>query len=315
MIGAHHDGSSTYVGATAPELGDVVPVFLRVPGDAAADQVHIRTVRDAEPETLDAVVDRTNGLETWWRVDVPLHNPITSYRWFLRRGATATWLNGEGEHGHAVTDAADFRISTEHRSPEWVRDTAWYQIFPDRFSRRADGALECPLPEWANERAWTDPIREMFPEAMEDLWGGSMNGVTDRLDHIAGLGVNGIYTCPTFPARSNHRYDASAFDHTDPVLGGDQAMARLVTEAGRRGIRVMGDLTTNHSGNSHNWFRAAQASIDAPERDYYLFGAGAGTDTDDYVKWLGVETLPKFCLLYTSPSPRDATLSRMPSSA
>ena len=25
--------------------------------------------------------------------------------------------------------------------------------------------------------------------------------------------------------------------------------------------------------------------------------------------------LPKFCLLYTSPSPRDATLSRMPSSA
>ena len=26
-------------------------------------------------------------------------------------------------------------------------------------------------------------------------------------------------------------------------------------------------------------------------------------------------TLPGFCLLYTSPSPRDATLSRMPSSA
>ena len=26
-------------------------------------------------------------------------------------------------------------------------------------------------------------------------------------------------------------------------------------------------------------------------------------------------TLNKFCLLYTSPSPRDATLSRMPSSA
>ena len=26
-------------------------------------------------------------------------------------------------------------------------------------------------------------------------------------------------------------------------------------------------------------------------------------------------TKPRFCLLYTSPSPRDATLSRMPSSA
>ena len=28
-----------------------------------------------------------------------------------------------------------------------------------------------------------------------------------------------------------------------------------------------------------------------------------------------VDFLPKVCLLYTSPSPRDATLSRMPSSA
>ena len=28
-----------------------------------------------------------------------------------------------------------------------------------------------------------------------------------------------------------------------------------------------------------------------------------------------IEALPKPCLLYTSPSPRDATLSRMPSSA
>ena len=31
--------------------------------------------------------------------------------------------------------------------------------------------------------------------------------------------------------------------------------------------------------------------------------------------FLGVETLDQDCLLYTSPSPRDATLSRMPSSA
>ena len=27
------------------------------------------------------------------------------------------------------------------------------------------------------------------------------------------------------------------------------------------------------------------------------------------------ENIPEICLLYTSPSPRDATLSRMPSSA
>lgn len=292
-IGPHHDGSERYVSDPTPDLGDTVTVFLRVPTASSANEVHVRTVRDAEPSVIEAVVDRTSKHETWWRADLPIHNPVTGYRWHLRRGGDATWLNGEGEHDHGVTDTSDFRISSEHRPPDWVHDTVWYQIFPDRFSRRADGEFEAELPQWANQRAWTDPIRHGFPEAMEDLWGGSLNGVTHRLDHLADLGVNGIYTCPTFPARSNHRYDASAFDHTDPLLGGDEAMERLVVEAGRRGIRVMGDLTTNHSGDSHAWFRAAQSDPNAEERSYYLFGEDPDRP-DDYVKWLGVDSLPKF---------------------
>ena len=33
------------------------------------------------------------------------------------------------------------------------------------------------------------------------------------------------------------------------------------------------------------------------------------------MKWMEAEKRKNICLLYTSPSPRDATLSRMPSSA
>ena len=36
---------------------------------------------------------------------------------------------------------------------------------------------------------------------------------------------------------------------------------------------------------------------------------------DGRATWATVYSLPAACLLYTSPSPRDATLSRMPSSA
>ena len=36
---------------------------------------------------------------------------------------------------------------------------------------------------------------------------------------------------------------------------------------------------------------------------------------DRQSRWAGVEQVINACLLYTSPSPRDATLSRMPSSA
>ena len=45
-------------------------------------------------------------------------------------------------------------------------------------------------------------------------------------------------------------------------------------------------------------------------------GIGNGIDVDDSIfQEMGAKVLSRDCLLYTSPSPRDATLSRMPSSA
>ena len=64
-------------------------------------------------------------------------------------------------------------------------------------------------------------------------YGGDLDGITEHLDHIAALGANVVYLTPFFPARSNHRYDASSFDQVDPVLGGDEALARLVDACAR----------------------------------------------------------------------------------
>lgn len=52
----------------------------------------------------------------------------------------------------------------------------------------------------------------------------------------------------------------------------------------------MGDLTTNHSGNAHEWFRAAYRNPEAPESDFYYFSK----DNTEYLAWLGVDSLPKF---------------------
>ena len=56
-----------------------------------------------------------------------------------------------------------------------------------------------------------------------------------RDSHIAELGFNTIYLTPFFPAPSNHRYDATSFAHVDPLLGGDEALARLTAAAHARG--------------------------------------------------------------------------------
>lgn len=129
------------------------------------------------------------------------------------------------------------------------------------------------------------------------LYGGDLDGVVEHLDHIQALGATTVYLTPFFPARSNHRYDASTFTAVDPVLGGDAALARLADAVHERGMTLLGDFTTNHTGAAHEWFLAARADPAAPERDHYFWLSDTDADTDaeslDYVAWLGVPSLPK----------------------
>ena len=109
-----------------------------------------------------------------------------------------------------------------------------------------------------------------------------------------------LYLTPVFPAESTHRYDASSFATVDPLLGGDAALTHLVDDAHGRGVRVLGDITLNHCGRTHDWFRAAQDPA-APERDYFRFDPALPYG---YECWFDVPTLPKFD--HTSERLRDA---------
>jgi alpha-glucosidase len=187
-----------------------------------------------------------------------------------------------------VPDAADFRLTAFGGPPAWAGEAVVYQVFPDRFARshRQD---ERPVPDWAFPAEWDD-TPDLSPERISHhFFGGDLDGVVERLDHIEALGATVVYLTPFFPARSNHRYDASSFDRVDPVLGGDEALQRLADAAHARGMRVLGDFTTNHTGDAHEWFAAAQADPDSEERGYYFFD-----DSElGYVAWLGVPSLPK----------------------
>jgi alpha-glucosidase len=99
-----------------------------------------------------------------------------------------------------------------------------------------------------------------------------------------------IYLTPVFPARSTHRYDATTFERVDPLLGGDAALESLAEAAQARGIRLLGDLTTNHCGDGHEWFLEAQAAPDAPERELFYFDE---TNPNGYESWLDIPVLPK----------------------
>ncbi|MDF8266365.1 glycoside hydrolase family 13 protein [Luteipulveratus flavus] len=286
----HHDGSALYVSTSAPEPGERVRVRVRVPRAYDTQEVHVRQVTDGEPEFRSLRVVVQDDVESWWEGEVVCHNPVTSYRFILKGGPGGyAWLNGTGVHDRDVPDAADFRLTTYAPPPEWALDSVVYQVFPDRFARSSGRPpVADDAPDWAIPAPWDEPVLTDREYDGHQLYGGDLDGVREHLDHLERLGVTTLYLTPFFPGRSNHRYDAESFERVDPVLGGDEALRLLVREAHARGLRVMGDLTTNHTGVTHEWFVAAQADPEAPERDFYLYD-----ESGDYVSWLGVKSLPK----------------------
>jgi len=294
----HHDGSPLYVSNLAPALGDVVTVRVRVPaGYGPLAAVRTRSNPDHEPEWTDAVPIGSVDGWNWWEAPVTVRNPRHGYRWVLQHEdapdgsqGMVQWLNQTGIHRIETLDADDFALVAHPAPPAWLNEAVMYQVFPDRFARSAQADAH-PTPEWAIPTAWDDPVDPVMPGRSQQFYGGDLDGAIDKLDHLVSLGVNLLYLTPVFPAASNHRYDASSFDSVDPLLGGDDAYIRLVEAAHARGIRVIGDLTSNHSGDRHEWFQAALEHPGAPEAEFYYF---TNAENTEYESWLGTPTLPKF---------------------
>ncbi|MET1248129.1 glycoside hydrolase family 13 protein [Sporolactobacillus sp. STCC-11] len=129
------------------------------------------------------------------------------------------------------------------KTPEWVKSTVWYQIFPERFENGdPDRSPENVLP-WGSK----DPDRD-------DFFGGDIQGIINRLDYLKNLGISGIYLNPIFKSPTNHKYDTLDYYTIDPHFGDKETFRTLVQEAHKRGIRIMLDAVFNHIGSkSKQW--------------------------------------------------------------
>ena len=292
----HHDGSVLYIPNQKPKLLEKVKVRVRVHPKFEAKIGKLAKVIVRQSENGEAFLQapakllKTKDGWLWFEAELTMYNPSIFYRWcFVTENDDVFWLNTLGWSDMEQPDINDFRINVWSSGPTWGPGTIMYQIFPDRFAR-SKHADKHKLPEWAVPKAWGDEVTGQGYPTSEQFFGGDIWGIIDHLDHLKKLGVTMLYLTPFFPAGSNHRYDASSFTKVDPLLGGDKALIALVEAAHKEGFKVIGDLTSNHSGDKHEWFTAAFKNPKAPESDFYYF-----TDKNTkYESWWGVPSLPKF---------------------
>lgn len=134
-----------------------------------------------------------------------------------------------------------------NRTPGWVNETVWYQIFPDRF---CNGTPEENTEDIVPWRSGEVTNAERF--------GGNLAGIRMRLSYLKELGINGIYLNPIMEAESNHKYDTTDYTKIDSHFGTNEEFAALVKEAHALGIRVMVDAVLNHCGRKFAPWRDVQ---------------------------------------------------------
>ncbi|EXF46738.1 alpha-amylase family protein [Pseudomonas sp. BAY1663] len=107
---------------------------------------------------------------------------------------------------------------------------------------------------------------------------GDFPGLIAKLDYIADLGVNTIWLLPFYPSpRRDDGYDIAEYRAVHPDYGTMADARRFITEAHKRGLRVITELVINHTSDQHPWFqRARKAKKGSAARNFYVW-----SDTDD----------------------------------
>jgi len=164
--------------------------------------------------------------------------------------------------------------------PDWVKDSIFYEIFPERFANGNPDNDPPDVKPWGGT-----PTRTNF-------LGGDLQGILDKLDYLKALRIDAIYLTPIFAANTNHKYDTIDYYQVDPHFGDLNTFRSLLRKAHDRGIRIVLDAVFNHVGDGFWAFR-----------DVVEHG-----ESSPYVNWFYIEDFP----VTRTPTPNYGTYSKAP---
>ena len=220
------------------------------------------------------------------------------YRAYCHKDADEFILNEFESHPDFQLSVSDFK----YEEPKNIFGGVIYHIFVDRFSKTRNKYNES-LCNYVKD--WYSPLpnypRKSGDEIKNDyFYGGTINGIINKLNYLKKLGVTALYLSPIFESPSNHKYDTSDYFVVDKGFGGEIALKRLIKKAHEIQISIILDGVFNHTGDDSVYFNkygryescGAFRSKDSEYADWYSFTEFP----NEYRSWWGIKILPKLNL-------------------
>ncbi len=243
----------------------------------------------------DYVVPNSPGL-IWYYFEIRVGSQTYYYGNNFKR------LGGEGALWEQEPPSFQITVHKQVSVPEWYKQGVMYQVFVDRFfNDHENGFTYYPKKNALLHANWSDPpfyIKDEKGRVTDwDFFGGTLQGVIEKLPYFKELGISILYLNPIFAALSNHKYDTADYHQIDPMYGDDAVFKRLIDTARDYGISIILDGVFSHTGSDSVYFNkdgnypgvGAYQSADSPYFNWYKFKS----NHQEYESWWGVDSLPE----------------------
>ena len=121
-------------------------------------------------------------------------------------------------------------------------------------------------PSPALQKAWWKEtiVYQIYPRSFKDSNDdgiGDLNGITEKLDYLHGLGIETLWLNPIFASpNADNGYDISDYRQIMPDFGTMEDFDAFVAEAHRLGMKVLLDWIANHTARDARWVTEKPAS-------------------------------------------------------
>ena len=187
-----------------------------------------------------------------------------AYYFLLDDGAEKLYYTNYGFYKEPPAEKTHFEYTyiceqDYFSTPEWVQNTVFYQIFPERFNNGKEELSPEGITNWSDRSPETD-----------SFYGGDLKGITNKLDYLDELGIGAIYLTPIFKSDTNHKYNIIDYKKIDPQFGDLETLKELVNQAHKRDIKIILDGVFNHTSDKFFAFQdVLENGADSDYKDWY----------------------------------------------